>query len=101
MIATSVYVHVKEDHIEAFKEAILANHRGSVQEPGNIRFDVLQAEDDPSRFMLYEVFESEEAIQAHRESDHYLTWRDTVETFMADKRQAQRYEILAPADYGS
>ncbi|MDZ7635361.1 MAG: antibiotic biosynthesis monooxygenase [Bacteroidales bacterium] len=68
------------------------------REPGNVRFDVLQQADDNSRFMIYEVFESEEAAKAHKEMPHYLRWRDTVKEFMADERFGVRYNIIEPSE---
>lgn len=98
MIVTCVYVNVKPENLGAFIEAIRENHRGSVMEPGNIRFDVLQQADDPCRFMIYEVFESEEAVAAHKETAHYLSWRDKAAEWMAEPRRGIRYNILEPSD---
>lgn len=98
MIVTCVHVSVKPEKVNEFIEAIKENHMGSVTEPGNIRFDVLQEAGDPCRFMIYEAFESEEAIARHRETAHYLKWRDTVKDFMAGDRYAVRYNIIEPAD---
>jgi len=98
MIVTCVHVQVKPEKVNDFLEAIIENHRGSVTEPGNARFDVLQQADDQCRFMIYEVFESEEAAKAHRETAHYLKWRDTVKDFMAVERHGVRYKIIEPSD---
>ncbi len=98
MVVTCVYVHVKPDVVDKFIIATIANHRGTVKEPGNIRFDFIQQADDPCRFMLYEVFESEDAMAKHRKSSHYLAWRDSVVDFMADPRQGIRYKIIEPSD---
>jgi (4S)-4-hydroxy-5-phosphonooxypentane-2,3-dione isomerase len=98
MILTCVYVHVKPEAINSFINATIANHRQSVKEPGNIRFDFVQQADDPCRFMLYEVFESEKAIEEHRNTHHYLIWRDTVTDFMAEPRKGIRYNIIEPSD---
>jgi autoinducer 2-degrading protein len=98
MIVTCVYVHVKPDAVEQFIKATTLNHLGSVREPGNLRFDLLQQSDDPSRFMVYEAYESEEAAAAHKNTAHYLGWRDAVQDMMAEPRQGVRYNILQPAD---
>jgi autoinducer 2-degrading protein len=98
MIVTCVYVNVKPEYRQTFVEAIIENHKGSVREPGNVRFDVLQQADDPCRFMIYEVFESEEAAKAHKETAHYLKWRDSVKEFMADERFGVRYNIIEPSE---
>jgi autoinducer 2-degrading protein len=70
----------------------------TVKEPGNIRFDFVQQADDPGRFMLYEVFDSAEAVDLHKTTEHYLEWRDTVAEFMADTRKGVRYNIIEPSD---
>jgi len=94
MKITCVHVHVKPENIEQFRDAILENQKGTVLEPGNIRFDILQQADDPTRFMLYEVFESDEAVKLHKETPHYLKWRDTVKDFMEEQRVGVKYNIL-------
>ncbi len=93
-----VHIHVKPEYIESFKEATLANARGSIQEPGVVRFDVLQQADDPTRFSLYEVYHAPEDHAKHRETAHYLTWRDTVTEMMAETRQAVKLINLFPDD---
>lgn len=98
MIITIVDVWVKPAHIEDFKEAILKNVEGSLLEPGNVRFDLLQDSEDPAKFTLYEVFRTEEDIQAHKETEHYLTWRATVQDWMAKPRKGTRYNLIAPTE---
>jgi (4S)-4-hydroxy-5-phosphonooxypentane-2,3-dione isomerase len=98
MILTCVHVHVKPEAVENFIRATVANYHGTVQEPGNLRFDFVQQADDPCRFMLYEVFESAEAIETHKQTNHYLTWRDTVKDFMAEQRYGLKYNIIEPKD---
>lgn len=94
MRITCVHVHVKPENVEEFRDAILENQKGTIQEPGNIRFDIHQQADDPCRFMLYEVFESDEAVMKHKETPHYLKWRDTVQDYMAEPRVGVKYTIL-------
>jgi (4S)-4-hydroxy-5-phosphonooxypentane-2,3-dione isomerase len=96
MIVTCVYVHVKPEALEEFIIASEANHFASVKEPGNIRFDFVQQADDPYRFMIYEAYESEEAAAAHKNTAHYLKWRDSVQEMMAESRKGVRYNILYP-----
>lgn len=96
MHVTLVHVHVLSDHIEDFARASQANHAASIQEPGNLRFDILQSPDDPTRFMLYEAYRSAEDAAAHKETAHYLTWRETVADWMAEPRQGVRYNGLLP-----
>ena len=98
MPVTLVHVHVKPEHVDDFIEASRANHAGSVQEPGNRRFDVLQSADDPTRFILYEWFADEAAVAAHKETPHYARWRETVQDWMAEPRHATRYAGLFPVD---
>lgn len=98
MIVTCVYVSVKPDCIESFVRETIANHRESVKEPGNLRFDLLGQADDPSRFMVYEAYESEEAAAEHKNTAHYLKWRDAVKDMMAAPRQGVRYNVIEPHD---
>lgn len=97
MFVTLVTVHVKPDKVEAFIEATRRNHEGSIQEPGNLRFDVLQAEDDPTRFLLYEAYATEADAQAHKETPHYQAWREAVADWMAEPRRSERYNGLFPS----
>ncbi|MEJ6952372.1 antibiotic biosynthesis monooxygenase [Natronospora cellulosivora (SeqCode)] len=96
MLVYVVEVKVKEENIEDFKKATIANHKGTIKEPGNYRFDVLQSKEDPKRFTLYEVYESEEAVVAHKETAHYLKWRETVADWMAAPRKGIKHEVIAP-----
>jgi quinol monooxygenase YgiN len=98
MFIVLVYVHVKPDCVEAFKAATLANARNSVQEPGIARFDVIQQRDDPTRFVLVEVYRDEAATGEHKKTAHYATWRDTVADMMAEARTSAKYENVFPDD---
>lgn len=92
-----VYISVKPEYLDDFIAATLKNHEGTRgTEKGNFRFDVLQLSDDPNKFVLYEVFESEEAVKLHKETAHYKTWRDTVNPMMAERRYGVHYRPLAP-----
>jgi len=95
-----VHVHVKPDSIEAFREATLANARNSVLEPGIARFDVLQLQEDPTRFVLVEVYRTPEDPARHKETDHYLTWRDAVADLIAEPRSSVKYDNVFPEDAG-
>jgi (4S)-4-hydroxy-5-phosphonooxypentane-2,3-dione isomerase len=97
MFVTMVYVHVKPDHVGDFIDAIRPNHEGSVREPGNLRFDILQSIDDPTRFVAYEAYVDEAAARAHKETPHYLAWRDKAAPWMAEPRQGVRYDGIFPA----
>lgn len=96
MHVTLVHVHVKAEHVDDFINATRANHLASIQEVGNLRFDVLQAPDEPNVFVLYEAYDSAEAAAAHKTTAHYLTWRDTVADWMAEPRQGIRFHGLLP-----
>ena len=96
MITTIVHVTVKPEHIQEFIRATTANHLQSVKEPGNLRFDVLQLEEDPTRFALYEAYEDEASAAAHKHTPHYLEWKDTVAPWMAGPRKGIRYHAIVP-----
>ena len=100
MLIVHVQVVVKPECIEAFREATLANARASVREPGIARFDVVQQADDPTRFVLVEVYRTDDAPAAHKETAHYATWRDTVAGMMAEPRRSVKYRNLHPDDAG-
>lgn len=97
MHVTLVQVHVKPQYINDFIQATNANHTASVQESGNLRFDVLQRSDDPARFVLYEAYISAEDAAAHKQTSHYHAWRDTVADWMAEPRQGILHQGLLPA----
>jgi len=96
MHVTLVNVHVKESHIGDFIAATERNHRASIQEAGNRRFDILQSPQDSSRFILYEAYIDEAAAKQHKETAHYLIWRDTVADWMASPRQGEPLIGLFP-----
>lgn len=96
MHVTLVHVQVKPDHIDEFIIATRLNHQASVTEPGNRRFDVLQSPDDPAQFVLYEAYASSEDAAAHKQTPHYLAWRDAVADWMAQPRQGIAYKGLFP-----
>ena len=98
MFVVHVHVHVKPEHVEAFRLATLDNARSSVQEPGIARFDVVQQADDPTRFVLVEAYRSVEAPAAHKATDHYARWRDAVADMMAEPRTSVKYGNVCPPD---
>ena len=97
LVIVQVYVHTKPDAVEAFRVATLDNARHSVKEPGVARFDVIQSVEDPTRFVLVEVYRSPAAPAAHKETAHYLRWRDAVAELMAEPRSSARYVNVFPA----
>jgi autoinducer 2-degrading protein len=96
LLIVHVHVHVLPDCVERFKEATVINARHSLQEPGVARFDVVQRLDDPTRFVLVEAYRTPGAVDAHKETPHYQTWRDTVAPLMADPRSSVRYVNVFP-----
>jgi (4S)-4-hydroxy-5-phosphonooxypentane-2,3-dione isomerase len=100
MFVVLVYVHVKSDAIELFKEATLENARNSVQEAGVARFDFFQQADDPTRFVLVEVYRDVGAPARHKQTAHYAKWRSVAEELMAEPRTGVRYDILFPDEAG-
>jgi (4S)-4-hydroxy-5-phosphonooxypentane-2,3-dione isomerase len=100
LLHVHVACRVKPEHVAAFREATLANARASVAEPGIARFDVLQDREDPSRFVLVEIYRSADAPAAHKETAHYKLWRDTVADMMAEPRSAGRFVNVFPDDAG-
>ncbi len=100
MLVVHVHVHVKAECVEAFRQATLANARASVQEAGIARFDVIQKADDPSRFVLIEVYRTPQAPAAHKDTAHYQVWRDAVAPMMAEPRTSVKYVNLFPGDEG-
>jgi (4S)-4-hydroxy-5-phosphonooxypentane-2,3-dione isomerase len=98
MYVTVVYVHVKPEHVADFIDSIRENHERSVLEPGNLRFDILQSADDPTRFIAYEAYRDEASAKAHKDTAHYQKWRDQAADWMAEPRQGARYEGLFPAN---
>lgn len=100
MLVVHVHVHVKPESVASFVEATVENARASVQEPGIARFDVVQQQDNATRFVLIEVYRAPEAVTAHRATAHYTKWRDTVEPMMAEPRQRMLYNAVFPAPEG-
>ncbi len=96
MHVTLVRVQVKPAHIDDFIVATRLNHEASIQETGNRRFDVLQSSENPGHFILYEAYASAEAAATHKQTAHYLAWRDMVTDWMAEPRQGVHYKGLFP-----
>ena len=98
MLVVHVHVHVKPEYAEAFRQATLENARNSLQEPGVARFDVIQQLDDPTRFVLVEVYRTPEDAARHKETAHYPVWRDAVQPMMAEARSSVKYANVFPDD---
>jgi (4S)-4-hydroxy-5-phosphonooxypentane-2,3-dione isomerase len=100
MLVVHVHVRVRPEHVEAFREATIQNARSSVLEDGIARFDVIQQLDDPSRFVLLEIYRDEAAAKSHKETAHYATWRDAVGSMMAEPRASVKFKNVFPGDDG-
>ncbi|MBT8042864.1 MAG: antibiotic biosynthesis monooxygenase [Pontiella sp.] len=99
MFIVHVFIHVKPEHLEAFKAATLSNVKNSMKEPGISRFDFLQDE-DPNKFVLVEVYRTPEDAAKHKETPHYMVWRDAVAPMMAEPRSSRKYSNIAPDEGG-
>lgn len=100
MLIIHVFVRVKPEAVEAFKAASLENAQNSVQEPGVVRFDVIQQQDDPTRFVLVEVYRTPADPARHKETAHYAKWRDGVAEMMAEPRSSIKYSNCFPDEAG-
>lgn len=98
MLIVHVHIRVRPEFVEQFKEATVENARNSVKEPGIARFDVLQQQDDLTRFLLMEVYRTTDAAALHKETAHYQAWRDRVESMMAEPRTRVSYAAVFPGD---
>ncbi|MBF0540303.1 MAG: antibiotic biosynthesis monooxygenase [Nitrospirae bacterium] len=98
MIVTSVTILVKKENVNDFIEATKKNHKESIKEHGNMRFDFLQSIDNPCQFLLYEAYESIEASKAHKDTAHYIKWRDTVADWMEKPRQGVSHKVISPIE---
>ncbi len=96
MIIVHVFVHVTPESVKAFTTATIENARNSVAESGVVRFDVVQQEDEPARFLLIEMYRTPADVASHKESAHYATWRDTVAPMMAEPRRSVKYRAVFP-----
>jgi (4S)-4-hydroxy-5-phosphonooxypentane-2,3-dione isomerase len=96
MLIVHVHAHVKPEAVESFRESTIENARNSVQEPGVLRFDCVQQSDDPTRFVLVEIYRSPEDAADHKETEHYKHWRDAVEELMAEPRSRMMYLPVFP-----
>lgn len=98
MYVALINIHVKIESVEAFKQVSLENAAGSLKEPGVVRFDVLQQKDDPTRFVLYEVYRTADDPARHRETAHYKAWNEAVADLMAEPRSRAFYANVFPGD---
>ena len=95
-----VFVHVKPEHLAAFKAATIENAQNSVREPGIARFDVIQQADDPTRFVLVEVYRTPDDPARHKETAHYNQWREVCEPMQTEPRTRVVYGNVFPDEQG-
>lgn len=100
MLIVHVFVHVKQEFVDDFRSATILNARNSVQEAGIARFDVIQQQDNPTRFVLVEVYRTADDPARHKETAHYATWRDTVAEMIAEPRTSIKYTNIFPDESG-
>lgn len=100
MFIVHVFIHIKKDRINDFKEATLENARNSINEPGIARFDLVQQQDDSTRFILLEVYRTPDAPAKHKETEHYKKWRDIVEDMMEEPRSSIKLTNIFPDEKG-
>ena len=96
MLIVHVFVHVTPESVDAFRDATIENARNSVKEPGVVRFDVIQQDDDPTQFVLVEIYRTDDDPARHKETAHYAVWRDTVASMMAEPRRSVKYREVFP-----
>lgn len=96
MVVTTVMVRVKPEFVEKFKDECRKNHQNSIKESGNKRFDILQSSEDPTKFLLYEAYDSPESAAAHKKTAHYEAWRNAVADWMAEPRKGIPYNAICP-----
>lgn len=98
MYVLCVSLHIKPEKVEEFKDFVRLDHEGTRTERGNLRFDVLQSEDDPTRWMLYEVYRDKEAVTAHRQTPHLAHWAAHIDEYTVEPRVATRFWTVFPTD---
>ena len=94
MYIVAVTIFVKPERVKDFIEATLDNARNTRAEPGNLRFDIAQAEDDPNRFLLYEAYKVKEGFAKHQQTEHYARWKSAVQDWMAEPRVAVKHHSI-------
>ena len=98
MLVVHVHASVRPESVGDFLTATLANAEASLTEPGVLRFDVIQDQAEPGHVVLVEVYRDVEAAVAHKDTQHYATWRDAVADMMAAPRQSTRFDAVFPTD---
>lgn len=98
MIVNLVHIWVKQENLDAFIEASIENHKNTIKEPGNLRFDILRDSADHLKFVFYEAFKDENAVANHKAAPHYIKWRDMVAGWMSKPREGVKHIIIAPSN---
>lgn len=94
MYVVCVTIFVKPENVRQFIEATYDNASNTRREPGNLRFDVLQAEEGPNRFLFYEAYRAKEDFTRHQQTPHYARWKSAVADWMAQPRQGAKHHAL-------
>ena len=89
------YVSVAAGSEAEFAEACAVNSRASLQEPGCLRFEVLQEADDPTRFVLVEAYDSEDDLSSHKTTDHYKGWAEVANRVQVEPRSKKVFTVVA------
>ena len=97
MLVVHVHARVMPERVGDFLAATLVNARASLAEPGVLRFDILQDQEDRAHVVLVEVYRDAEAPAAHKLTAHYAVWRDAVAEMMAEPRASDKYSAVYPA----
>ncbi|WP_165244903.1 putative quinol monooxygenase [Paludisphaera soli] len=98
MFVVIANIQVKPECVEAFRAACVENSRNSLQEPGCLRFDVLQQHDDPTKFALFEIYRRPEDLGLHKETAHYAAWAEQAAAMQAGARSSAKYAKVYPED---
>jgi quinol monooxygenase YgiN len=100
MLIVNVHISVKPGMVDDFIEATKKNAAASLNEPGIARFDLIQQQDDSTRFILVEAYKDDEAPAKHKDTAHYIEWRETVAPMMAVPREGIKHVNIYPGDDG-
>ena len=99
MISLVVKLRIKPEHRDTFLKAIEVDALGSERdEPGCLRFNVLQSESDENVYFFYEVYKDEAALDAHRAAPHYAVWREAAAIALDGPAEATRTVTVFPKE---
>jgi|CXWL01.1.fsa_nt_gi autoinducer 2-degrading protein len=90
MYVLCVTAYVKPENINDFLATTAKYASLTRQEKGNVRYDVLQSDEDSTCFVIYEAYQSKDDFLVHRDTVHSLQWKEKIESWMARPRQRIR-----------